>query len=303
MTAPDPAPPVGATVVIATRDRREGLRRVLEALAAQRGDRAFDVVVVDDGSAPPVGAADLAALPGARLLRGAGRGPAQARNAGLRATAAPVVLFTDDDTLPDPGWVDAALAFLDAEPGAVGVEGPIASLPYDRVHELSLESPGPGAYFTANVAYRRAVLEAIGGFDPTFPYPHCEDLDLAFRAQEHGEIGFAPDMRMGHVPRAASMREMVRRGRYSASEMHLLHRHPDRYGRAARLPGPVFATSNAARYWLGQMRAEGPGLLRRPGRALRLAAVAVGYVATTAATTVAIAARARLPGGGRTADR
>src|SRR4029079_12727412 len=104
-----------------------------------------------------------------------------------------------------------------------------------------------------------------------------------YRALEHGPIAYAPDMRLEHVPRAATMREMVVRGRYTASELHLLHRHPDRYGRAGGLPGPVFAISNAVLFWLGQARAEGAGLLRRPQRALRLAAMAVGYVATVTA--------------------
>ncbi len=236
MTAPDPAQPIAATVVIATRDRHEGLRQVLGALARQDGRRRFEAVVVDDGSTPPVGPADLAALPGARLLQGGGRGPARARNAGLAAATAPVVLFTDDDTIPSPGWVDAALGYLEAEPDAAGVEGPIVSLPYDRLYELSLESTGPGAYYTANVAYRRAVLEAIDGFDARFPYPHCEDLDLAFRAERHGRIGFAEDMRMEHVPRPATLREMVRRGRYSTSEL----------GAAAPPPGALRARGVAA---------------------------------------------------------
>src|SRR5687768_8588317 len=45
---------VDATVVVATRDRVDSLRRTLRALAAQRTERDWEIVVVDDGSSPPV---------------------------------------------------------------------------------------------------------------------------------------------------------------------------------------------------------------------------------------------------------
>jgi glycosyltransferase involved in cell wall biosynthesis len=275
-SAPQPA----ATVLIATRDRREGVRRTLEALAAQSTTRPFEVVVVDDGSAPPVEPGDLSVVPGARLLRATGAGPARARNLGLADAAGEVIAFTDDDTVPDSGWLEAALAYLDGNPEAVGVEGPILSLPYDALYELSLEATEPGAYFTANVAYRRHVLEAVHGFDESFPFPHCEDLDLAYRAQRLGPIGYAQTMTIRHVPRPITVREFARRGRYVASEFELLKRHPDRYGRAAHLPPVLFGISNAIRYWIGATRREG-SRLRDPRRAVRLAAMAVSHTLTT----------------------
>ena len=89
-----------ATVVIATRDRPDSLRRTLAALARQDTAHSWELVVVDDGSEPPVDEALLAALPGARILRSGGVGPARARNAGLAAARGEHVLFTDDDTGP-----------------------------------------------------------------------------------------------------------------------------------------------------------------------------------------------------------
>jgi glycosyltransferase involved in cell wall biosynthesis len=276
-----PAEP-DVTVVIATRDRREGLRRCLEALARQQTARRFDVVVVDDGSEPAIADADISAVASTRRLRATGEGPARARNLGLAAATAPIVAFTDDDTIPDPGWLEAACGFLDAHSGCVGVEGPIVSLPYDPLYELSLESAGPGAFYTANVAYRRAILETIGGFDDGFPFPHGEDLDLAYRAERIGPIGFEPGMVMRHVPRPMAVGDMVRRGRYAASEVELLRRHPERYGRAAGYPAAVFAAANAGTHWIRRVRAEGRAL-RRPRRALRLAAMAIGHTAMSAA--------------------
>lgn len=277
---------LSASVVIATRDRHDDLRRCLECLGAQRTPRRFEVIVVDDGSDPAVEGSTLPALDGLTLIRGTGEGPARARNRGLAAAAAPIVLFTDDDTLPDPAWVEAACAHLEAHAESVGVEGPIDSLPYDRLFELSLETKGPGAYFTANVGYRRETLQSLGGLDTGFPYPHGEDLDLAFRALELGGIGYESAMRVRHVPRPATIGQVVRRARYTPSELTLHARHGARYGRGGRLPGPVFVLLNVARSWLSVARDEGTSLVRPPTRLLRLCAMAAGQLLVAGVATV-----------------
>jgi GT2 family glycosyltransferase len=269
---------VRSSVVIATRDRHADLSRCLKALAGQATDQGFEVIVVDDGSQPPVTVTE--GPPATRIVRLAGGGPARARNAGLAAAKGEVVLFTDDDTAPDSGWLQAACAFLEAHPDHVGVEGPIVSPAYDRLYELSLENATPGAYWTANVAYRRSALSALGGFHESFPHPHCEDLDLGFRAENLGPIGYSEAMRVTHFPRPISLWQYVRRGRMADSELQLFRRHRRRYGRAARVPGPIFAFSNGVRYWVGIGRTEGRRL-RRPERLVRFTAIASGYLVAT----------------------
>jgi glycosyltransferase involved in cell wall biosynthesis len=111
-----PAPAMTGTesptiaVIVPTVDRPAALARCLAGLAAQEIDPgAFEVVVVDD--APVPSAALGADLPFAsRLLRSGGVGAAQARNLGARSTDAGLVLFLDDDLVPEPGFVAAHLA-------------------------------------------------------------------------------------------------------------------------------------------------------------------------------------------------
>jgi GT2 family glycosyltransferase len=116
------------SVVVPTHDRPAGLADVLDGLRAQtaRG-RALRGVVVDDGSTPPQApAAGGLAL---RTLRHDGaRGPAAARNTGWRAARAALVAFTDDDCVPEPGWLEALLAAAGGDP-AVIVQGPVAPPP------------------------------------------------------------------------------------------------------------------------------------------------------------------------------
>jgi glycosyltransferase involved in cell wall biosynthesis len=285
---PDVIEPV-ASVVIATRDRPSDLPRVLAALTTQETDRAFEVVIVDDGSSPPLAGGLISTLPGARLIRGPGHGPAQARNIGISAARAPVILFTDDDTEPAPGWIEAAYSFLVEHPDHVGVEGPVRSPPFDPLYQHSRESERPGSYFTCNIAYRRDVLVKIGGFLELFPDPHCEDLDLAYRAVGLGPIGFAQGMVVTHYPRPLSLRNLIRRGRFSGSEVLLFSRHRERFGRVARIPPRMFPASSALFGWFTQLRREGPRLLRSPRRLVRFLTAAIGYVLT--ATVMGLSAK------------
>jgi GT2 family glycosyltransferase len=245
---------VDATIVVPTRNRPESLRRTLRALAAQRTDRSWELVVVDDGSDPAVPPDLSGAPPGWRLIRGEGDGPARARNLGWRGARGSVVLFTDDDVEPDPGWVESALSELDAHDEAVGVEGPVVSLPWDPLRAISTQNGSPGGCLGGNIAIRREILERLGGFYEHFPCVHCEDYDLAFRAAELGPIVFTPGMRVLHHPRRLSVLQLGRRGRLGVSEVVLFQRHRERYGRARRLPALAFPFVNAVVVWLGIAR-------------------------------------------------
>jgi GT2 family glycosyltransferase len=267
-----------ATVVVATRDRHESLRRTLAALARQDTQRAWELVVVDDGSEPPVGDELLAGLPAARIVRSGGVGPARARNAGVAAARGEVVLFTDDDTEPAPGWAAAAIGFLGGAPDHVGVQGPVASPPFDPLFAVSLEADSPGHYWTCNIAFRRDVLERLGGFYDGFPFPHCEDLDLAYRALALGPIGWAREMRIVHHPRSQSLAQLARRGRLTVSEIVLFARHRERFGRLRRLPARLFPLFSSVGFLRAMAREARRDPLARGPRAMALAVAYEGWV-------------------------
>src|SRR5512144_773153 len=92
---------------------RPSLRVLLEALAAgpgPDGDRVdAPVIVVDDRADGPDLAAELGDvdLPGLRVVRAGGGGPARARNIGWRHARTPWVSFLDDDVVTDPDWYPA----------------------------------------------------------------------------------------------------------------------------------------------------------------------------------------------------
>ncbi|HEV2821169.1 MAG TPA: glycosyltransferase [Solirubrobacteraceae bacterium] len=188
MTRPGPR----VDVVVSTRDRAMRLRALLEALIGQDvGREAFTVTVVDNGSRDATAtvlarAARDGHLDLRVLRRPRGDGPAHGRDAGWRAGAAPLVAFTDDDCRPEPGWLAALLEAARARPTAL-LAGRTDPDPAE-LHRLAptartqtVHEAGPW-FPTCNIAYPRALLERLGGFDLRYGWGG-EDTDLAWRAQ------------------------------------------------------------------------------------------------------------------------
>src|SRR5687768_1750797 len=112
------------SVVVPTRGRAGYLEVTLDSLAAQDLDAPWELVVVDDGSGD--GTRELLERRGVRSVRlDPARGLNGARNAGLRATSAPLVALADDDVAAPPGWLRAYVEGADRHPEAEAFGGPI----------------------------------------------------------------------------------------------------------------------------------------------------------------------------------
>ena len=198
---------VAVSVVVPTCGRPEFLRRCVAALEEQTlAADAFEIIVVDDTASR--------------------RGPAAARNIGWRRAQAPVVAFTDDDTVPDRHWLEEGLRAL--RPGVDALAGrivmPISATPtdYER-NERGLEH---AEFVTANCFVRRSVLERLGGFDETFRMPWREDADLQFRLLEAGcTIATAPTALVVHPVRPAPWGVSLRQQRKVMFDALLFRKH------------------------------------------------------------------------------
>jgi glycosyltransferase involved in cell wall biosynthesis len=249
--APQPQPrdeqAPDVAVVVATRNRAQRLGRLLEGLRGQT-HRAFEVVVVDDGSGDETPTLlSEAAGEGFLALRQVRReqpgGPSLTRNEGWRAAGAALVAFIDDDCVPEPGWLAALVAAAHDHPGAV-VQGPIEPDPAEARRRgpfsRTLEVTELGPYFqAANVAYPRELLERMDGFDAqAFPFVG-EDADLAWRAFAAGaRVVWAPDARVRHaVNRLGPVGKLRVAARWGDS-VALVARHPEL--RARQLTHGIF---------------------------------------------------------------
>jgi len=226
------------SVCVSTYGRAARLGRLLESLAAQ-GFRGLEVVVYDDASpdaTPQVlerwrDRLELTILRGER-----NRGPAYGRNAAWRAARAPLVLFTDDDCVPQPGWVAAHVAAAGADvvtaghtrPDPAQVEGPFSR---------SLRTEDATRFETANVAYPRELLERLGGFEESFSRAAGEDTDLGLRALEGGARAvYLPDAVVHHDVRPSSWWAALRETRKWVDVPLFAARHPGTTGTVLHSP-------------------------------------------------------------------
>jgi glycosyltransferase involved in cell wall biosynthesis len=201
-----------ATVIIPTYNRAPYLRRVLDGLGRQDAPAgSFDVFVVDDGSTDHTAAVLAHAYPFAlRSLRQDNGGPGAARNMAINACATPLIIFIDDDVIPDEGLVRAHLEAQARHPGAIigpmlpaGVRQPVWSEWETRTLDRQYADMSAGRFavsarqfYTANASVPRTQLVAAGLFDARFR--RAEDVDLAYRLEDRLAFHFEPAARIYH---------------------------------------------------------------------------------------------------------
>lgn len=188
--------------------------------ALLRGAHGASVLVVDDGSTD--GTAAIARRRGVRVLRIAGpSGPAAARNAGVAATSADVIVFVDADVVAPPEAVSRLLAVLaadgdlaavfgsyDAQPAARNVTSRFKNLLHHFVHQQADERSA--SFWAGFGAIRRHAFNAVGGFDAgRYRRPSIEDVALGARLWRAGRpVRLVRDAQVTHV-KAWSFRQLV----------------------------------------------------------------------------------------------
>jgi GT2 family glycosyltransferase len=235
------------SVVIPTLGDAAALERVLDGYERQSlpADR-FELLLAVDAAAADPGAAEqlLAGRPyPARTVRAVRPGASANRNAGWQAAGAPLVLFTDDDTLPTERLLSEHLSWhqRNPEPG-VSVLGLVRWAPELRVSAfmkwldrgVQFDYPfiegteaGWGRYFSANVSSKRELLDRVGGFDEVrFPYGY-EDLEFGLRADREGmRLLFNRAAVVDHLRPMTLAMWRKRVARIAVAERRFVARHP-----------------------------------------------------------------------------
>ncbi len=186
-----------ATVIIAARNAGSTIDQQLEALAHQRTDVKWELVVVDNGSeddTSQVVRSWAGSIPDLRVIDHPPPGAAAARNAGANIAAGEFLLFCDADDVVEPDWIDelvAAVREADVAAGRLEVaalnDASVVSW-YDSFSAAGVvRAPNtlPWAR-TANLAVRREIFQKIGGFDEYFTGAAGEDIAFAWSVQLAG---------------------------------------------------------------------------------------------------------------------
>lgn len=194
------------SVVIPTYHRNDLLANCLACLAPGKqtlATRLYEVIVSDDGKDSTAENLIAESFPWVKWVKGPGKGPASNRNNGAACSSGVWLAFTDDDCLPDAGWLAAFHASISdtrnvLEGKTICVEGVKSLFQHSPINESG------GALWSCNIMVRRLFFEALQGFDESFPSPHMEDVDFRERIYGLGEpIHFVPTALIDHPPRPA----------------------------------------------------------------------------------------------------
>lgn len=149
----------------------------------------YEVTVSDDSKDSQVRDLLKTKFPWAQWIEGPKRGPAANRNHGTRPARADWLVFTDDDCLPDPGWLAAFAAELTTAGRAAPdvLEGrTYADRPRRSLAERAPVNSDGGYLWSCNLAVRTELFHRLGGFDEGFPHATMEDVDFALRLRAAG---------------------------------------------------------------------------------------------------------------------
>ena len=217
------------SIVIPTCNRPEMLSECLSRVAAAiqaAGSPPAEVIVSDDSADDRTRNYVALHHPGVHWVRGPRRGPAANRNVGVAAATGDWIVFTDDDCLPETGWIGAFVAALAVYPGFNVLEGKtVADRARVRLNEESPVNETGGYLWSCNMVIRRELFLRLGGFCESFPYAANEDVDLRLRLLEAGEnFPFVDGAVVCHPLRdSKGIGFAVKAGK---SYLHLVDRHP-----------------------------------------------------------------------------
>lgn len=262
--------------MVPTRGRRSGLEVALESIVPQARVLGAEVVVVEDGGSEARGAAERH---GARWIGlECPRGPNAARNAGVAATAADLVVLAEDDVRVPEGWLGALVGAAVTHPDVEVLGGPIRGVVEGRRwRTCGREWPPISSFdrgdadrevdlvFAGNMAIRRSALERIG--------PFAESLGLYPAEEEARRIAAASS---GSAPVAGFFGDEEEwQDRYRAAGGRILyvararldHVRRGEEARTSALVRAAYGRGRVARRW-GERRGRAPSLRRE----LRVAA-------------------------------
>ncbi|MFC2155292.1 glycosyltransferase family 2 protein [Acidobacteriota bacterium] len=174
------------SIIIPVYNRGFMLQRVIRSLLDQTYPH-IEIIMIDDGSTDD-SYAIMRQYPQIYAITQGNRGPAAARNTGLKQTTGDILLFMDSDAIAPVNLVEIHVKTLRKYPDAI-VQGQVISimdLDDAFVVPFSLRHYSRAFFATGNVSVRKRYIDAVDGFDDTTFRKGWEDLDLGLRLRKHG---------------------------------------------------------------------------------------------------------------------
>ena len=165
-------------------------------------------------------------------------GLSRSRNKCLEHATGDYLFFTDGDCTVSKNWIEEGLRYLNS-PDCIGVEGKTYYVSKECKPTRSddvVENKKGGLFMTCNIAYKKAVLESIGGFDERFTFH--EDRDLALRALKYGKIPFSHQMIAFHQKKTFKPKQFVKNGKILRNSVLLYKKFRDKPYLVGRIANP-----------------------------------------------------------------
>jgi cellulose synthase/poly-beta-1,6-N-acetylglucosamine synthase-like glycosyltransferase len=200
---------ISVSVIVPTFSGSARIGQCLDALLKQNGGRIPEILVVNDGSSDSI-AQVVERYAGVRLINQVNAGPASARNRGAEEAHGSIILFTDDDCVPTPDWVDAMIEPF-KDPEIVGTKGVyrtkqrrvvarFVQIEYEDRYRLMSGFPYIDFVDTYSAGFRRNRFLEMNGYDTSFPLACAEDVELSYRMSVRGwKMKFASDAVVYHT--------------------------------------------------------------------------------------------------------
>lgn len=234
------------SIIIPTFNGASRIGNCLDALQKQIADRDAEIIVVNDGSTDNT-IEVVKRYPGVRLISQANAGPASARNLGASEAKGTIILFTDDDCVPMPNWLDTMLTPF-SDPEVIGAKGTyrthqrrlaarFVQIEYEDRYRLMASLPNIDFIDTYSAAFRRDRFLEMGGYDTSFPVACAEDIELSYRMAARGwKMKFVPGAIVYHQHPDSFWRYLKKKYKFAFWRVLAVKKNPDKAVKDSHTP-------------------------------------------------------------------
>ncbi|HAR19736.1 MAG TPA: family 2 glycosyl transferase [Cytophagales bacterium] len=192
------------SIIIPTCHRNDMLAKCLDCLAPDKQALAFElyeVIVSDDGTQSTAKEFISLHYPWAKWVKGPMKGPAANRNNGAKHASSGWLIFTDDDCLPAPNWLEVYSNAIHSHPEVKAFEGAIHPTDELEMQQEFAECPvnkTGNNFWSANIAVKNELFWQVGGFDEGYFLAAQEDQQLKIDIEKISSIFFVQDSVVFH---------------------------------------------------------------------------------------------------------
>jgi len=236
------------SIIIPVYDAERTISRCLDSLCNQTVDRnEYEIILVDDGCTDAT--CEIAKqYPDVRVISQSNRGPAAARNRGVREARGEIVLFTDSDCEVTPDWIERMAAPFASDPDIVATKGAyrtkqkqivarFVQLEYENKYDVMSRGKYIDFVDTYSAGFRKEVFLEADGYDEDFPLACAEDVDLSFRLANKGyKMEFVPEAIVYHIHPETLVGYLKKKFRFARWRMLAVKKNPNKIVKDSHTP-------------------------------------------------------------------